>query len=363
MFMPSKKPQWLRDLLQAGSRKGRDRTSSQKDAPPNDDDARAFAQLAESTESAESAGQAEPIPTGDATSPTPHSATTATTTMTSTPSNPGDLDDVEFYRGMRVMLKPLTAVINEPWSGLTNELDNPDEVFTRDSPLKPFTNDAVVWLSLAADGEFTPLTPDDLADRGPVKDLFRMGYRNLWQDLVDMGDDLQITNYSPPQNAAPQVRTVGSMPDGTPIDPSSARCWFFESDSDLVGSIPIFLEDVMDEYLPHVDRNNGLIFAMPMPNIFIVREVTSGADLMNTVGLMVTLAVEGFNQAIDGISPRLHLWHNGQIDTFTDIKWGEGTRQLEIQVAPTPYLMERIGEGIEPPDDGDGNDDGDGHLA
>ncbi len=232
------------------------------------------------------------------------------------------LPDAEFYRQLRVRL---TAI------DLLPESLQPDaREFNQDSPVRPFSDALCIHLVQDSPQSVLGLSPASLEDRGPVEDLFRIGFRNLWQELID--SDLK-------------VQTVGGEK-GKPGE----RMWVFEGSSYYVGSIPILLDEIVEHYLPQVDRSVGLLFASPHRHITLVREVDSGPDLMGSIGLLATFAAEEFTQQAGALSPRLMISHMGEIVTFTDVKWKD-ERSAELEVKPTAYLMEKLNQGWE---DGEG---------
>ncbi len=235
--------------------------------------------------------------------------------------SPFDLRDADFYAGMRVRLTPISD--GAPTAA---------REFDRDAPIRPFSDDTMIQLSLDSSVAVQAMTDATIADRGPVEDLYRMGYRNLWQELID--SDLTIQQIQP--------------------DPSddTQMVWAITGSSYYLGSAALFLEELLHRYQPQVDTSAGLIFAMPHRHMTLVREVTNGNELMGAIGLMATLAAEQYHTKPGQISPRLHLQHLGEVETFTDVVWGNDQRQVEIQVKPNSYLMGRISEGMDGDDFG-----------
>lgn len=243
--------------------------------------------------------------------------------------SPAKLSDADFYRAMRVRIAPLRPGANADHQGAYE--------FLKDAPVRPFAEDMTTRLCLDLDGGVFALEDADLFDRGPVEHLYRMGYRNLWQDLID--SDL----------AFKEVRSdSGVLPRQGDVEPE--MLWSIEGSSYYAGSAPLFLEELFERFKPGVDLSSGIIFASPHRHLTLAREVTNGNDLMGSIGLMATMAAEEFSSSTGQISPRLHLLHMGEVTTFTDVVWGNKDRQVEIQVKPTPYLMSRISDGL----DGDG---------
>ena len=237
--------------------------------------------------------------------------------------------DADFYAAMRVRLAPVKKELGVAPKGSFQ--------FDKDSPVRPYADDLIVRLCLDRPGGIRALTERDLEDRGLVEHLYRMGYRNLWQDLIE--SDLHFR----------EVRSdSGVLPHDGEQDPEMV--WSIESSSYYAGSAPLFLEELFARYRPDVDLGSGIIFASPHRHLTLAREVTNGNDLMGSIGLMATMAAEQYSSKPGQISPRLHLLHMGEVTTFTDVVWGDKDRQVEIQVKPTPYLMGRISDGL----DGDG---------
>lgn len=287
----------------------------------------------------------------------PASSRTSVTAGTSLPYkplfDPSRLDDVTFYRTMRVILQPIEEAKSSLGS-VTSAQNCPLREFSEDtavrlaldttelfeqSPGNPYKKPAAATARRSrgsrgmgwgvSSREPYPLGVEDLADRGRVEDLFRMGYRNLWQDLID--SDLHVKELSPSE---------GEM------------VWAFQGSSPYVGSAPIFLEELVQRFLPEVDISVGLLFTMPSNSQMLVRDVTSGKELFQTIGLLATASADEFFKTRSKLSPRLHLWHEGQIETISDIKLPPpGETQTEIQIKPTAYLMSQMNEDPEPPED------------
>lgn len=288
----------------------------------------------------------ESTPTEAEVEPVPARASTPANVNSSpylTVFDPSTLEDAEFYRRMRVTLQPLEIA---EASGGTSD-------FGPHAPARPFSDDTLIRLTLdmPRDGaEPTlsqpqqaatkrdrkvsmhatfPLSEETMADRGPVEDLYRMGYRNLWQELID--SDLHVNEISP----GPKEKV-----------------WAFEGTSPYIGSAPIFLEELIEKFLPQIDMDSGVLFTMPSTGQMLVRDVTAGMELFHTIGLLATASADEYFKSPDKISPRLHLWHEGQIETISDIKMPEpGEQQTEIQIKPTAYLMTQMNEGPDAPED------------
>lgn len=277
--------------------------------------------------------------------------------------------EAEFYRSLRVRLQSMEQFPEDPW--IVEALNLPENMdpttvhtmdleplFTKDSPMRPWSEDTV--LRLCSDSEFAVriLSPGAIAEYGPVEDLFRMGYRNLWQELID--SDLSAKEITFPQDSAPTMYVQeGEAVRTREVPGATGTFWGLEGSSFYAGSAPVFLEELVERYIPGFDHSQGIIFATPHRNLTLVGEVTSGADLLNTIGQMISVTVDQFSTQPGRISPRLHLWRDGQIETFTDIVNADesGGHGATIQVKPQPYLISLIGEGTEGFDDDSPEDD------
>ncbi|WP_282940284.1 hypothetical protein [Corynebacterium auriscanis] len=254
--------------------------------------------------------------------PLVHEFVTGLVASLQTAENLQSIPDAEFYRLLRVRLTAIDL--------LPESLQLHAREFNPDSPVRPFSDALCIHLVQDSPHSVLGLSPASLEDRGPVEDLFRIGFRNLWQELID--SDLQVHSVNGEQ--------------GKPGE----RMWVFEGSSYYVGSVPILLDEIVERYLPSIDRSVGLLFASPHRHITLVREVDTGADLMGSIGLMATFAAEEFTQQAGALSPRLMISHMGEIITFTDVKWKD-ERSAELEVKPTAYLMEKLNQGWE---DGEG---------
>lgn len=241
-----------------------------------------------------------------------------------------EYNDADFYRGVRVRLRP-------------------KEEITPHAITQEFNSDMAIGLYFDSLTSQRELTKENTTHRGRLEDLFHIGYRNTFQELQDAQiDSERITPDGPPQPMA-------EMPNGEPINPSQSHCFYLTGESNYIASILLFLEEILSapnsdflkNHLESADTSHGIIFSTPADNILFIREVTSGTELMNSIGLAATLTAEAYVHAETTLSPRLHIWHEGTIETFTDLTWDEEKRQAEIQVQPTPYLLSRINEDLQ----------------
>ncbi|MEY8565688.1 hypothetical protein AALF15_03830 [Corynebacteriaceae bacterium 7-707] len=229
-----------------------------------------------------------------------------------------DLTGAEFLRRLRVRLVPPGTLDATPG--------------TVDDASREFTGDLHVALSLnhtdhtggtGGTGGATTLDDRALAAHGTatadeLADLYRVGYRNTWQDLHD---------------AAVEVDTVDEVP-GAPLHVIGSDCAY-------LASAPLFIDDLLPRWLPGVDVSCGVIVAVPHPRMMLVREVTTGQDLLDGINTMTAVALTQLTADPDPLTARLHLAHDGEFRVFTDVTT-DGDGQQILQVDPDNYLLSRL---------------------
>jgi hypothetical protein len=203
---------------------------------------------------------------------------------------------------------------------------------------RDFTGDLRASLALdPADGSGTVTTLNDLAlaahgtaTADQLGDLYRVGYRNTWQDLDD---------------ATVEVATVDEMaefaePAGS-TGATAAGLHVIESDCPYLASALLFLDDLLPRWLPGVDTSAGVIVAVPHPRLLLVSEVATGQDLVDGINTMTTVALTELMSAPDPLTARLHLAYDGDVHAFTDVTTDEEGQQI-LQVDPDNYLLSRL---------------------
>ncbi|WP_298074517.1 hypothetical protein [uncultured Corynebacterium sp.] len=226
------------------------------------------------------------------------------------------LPDAEFYSRLRARLMAIDLL---PEQSRADALE-----FNPDSPIRPYSDDLCINLVLDTPNSVLALSPGSLNNRGPIEDLFRIGYRNLWQELIDSGLDVQ------------PVRASEDRP--------NERFWAIESGSYYAGSVPLLMNEILERYLPQIDPSEGLVFSTPHRHITLVREMGEGTDLLGSIKMMAAVTAQEFSRQAGALSPRLMFSHMAEITTFTDIK-AKGDGRAEIDIQPPAYLMERINQG------------------
>lgn len=226
------------------------------------------------------------------------------------------LPDAEFYSHLRARLMSIDLLPEQSRADARE--------FNPDSPIRPYSDDLCITLVLDTPNSVVSLSPGSLDDRGPIEDLFRIGYRNLWQELIDSDLDVQ------------PIRASEDRPD--------ERFWAIESSSYYAGSVPLLMNEILERCLPQIDPSEGLIFSTPHRHITLVREMGEGIDMLGSIKMMAAVTAQEFSRQAGALSPRLMFSHMAEITTFTDIK-SKGGGKAEIDIQPPAYLMERINQG------------------
>ncbi len=220
----------------------------------------------------------------------------------------GNLDTAELYAGLRLRVAPTTGLVPEE-----------NEIVTA-ATLHPFTTDTAVTLVLDTEHSIRTMPLDHLKQVDDLDTLVRAARTNLREELLG-------------------AAVVAHRHPGSEEHPGS-RFWSFESGSYYLASAPILLEDVLTSWAPGLDRSLGVLFAMPTRHVMLAREVTLGDDLLEGLGRMAPVAAQLAISRSHGVSPLLHLFHEGEVTTLST--FDREARQL--QIAPTPYLLELMSQ-------------------
>lgn len=241
-----------------------------------------------------------------------------------------NLSTAELYKSLRLRLLPTPEEEGALEEGIEHQIrDN--------SVLRGFTSDTSIALVLDTEHAIRIQPLDELEAFDSLDALERAADRNTWQELLDAKVDVTYVN-----------NDEGG---------EGSDFWAFESSSYYLGSSPLFLTDLLNRWAPEMDQSRGVIFAVPDRDLMIARPVTTGESLMNGITSMVRIAMRFGLGNPTSISPRLHLLHENQINTFTDYRLIEPTGEEEwasdsfdspqqgaigIEVRPDAYLMEML---------------------
>lgn len=242
-----------------------------------------------------------------------------------------NLSTADLYKSLRLRLLPAPETQDESGDGVERQI-------RETSVLRSFTSDMSIAMVLDTEHAIRIQPLDELEAFDSLDALERAADRNTWQELLDANVD---------------VTYINNDDDGG----DGSDFWAFESSSYYLGSSPLFLSDLLQRWAPDMDQSRGVIFAVPDRDLMIARPVTTGENLMNGITSMVRIAMRFGLGNPTSISPRLHLLHENQINTFTDYRIIEPTEQQEwspesfdeptsgaigIEVRPDAYLMEML---------------------
>ncbi|MGO1380523.1 hypothetical protein ACT3TD_05065 [Corynebacterium sp. AOP36-E1-14] len=224
------------------------------------------------------------------------------------------LDEAEFLRQLRVRLVS------------RNTLDAASG--TVEDSSREFTGDLLVSLVLDTPDAVVTLNDDTLAAHGTatreqLADLYQAGYRNTWQELLDA--DVEVN----------EVRAEARQ------ESPAAHFHVVESDSYFLASAPLFLDELLPRWLPELDASAGVMVTVPHRHLMLVREVTTGQDLLDGINTMTSVALGQLAANPGPLTARLHLAHEGEFRVFTNVTTGEDGDQV-LQVEPDDYLMSRL---------------------
>lgn len=246
-------------------------------------------------------------------------------------ANLSNLSTADLYKSLRLRLLPAPETQDESGDGVERQI-------RETSVLRSFTSDMSIAMVLDTEHAIRIQPLDELEAFDSLDALERAADRNTWQELLDANVD---------------VTYINNDDDGG----DGSDFWAFESSSYYLGSSPLFLSDLLQRWAPDMDQSRGVIFAVPDRDLMIARPVTTGENLMNGITSMVRIAMRFGLGNPTSISPRLHLLHENQINTFTDYRIIEPTEQQEwspesfdeptsgaigIEVRPDAYLMEML---------------------
>lgn len=220
-----------------------------------------------------------------------------------------DLGVAELYAGLRLRLAPTRNLVPE-------EAD-----IVASATLHGFTADTAVTLVLDTERSIQTMPLARLREVDSLDTLVRAARNNLREELLGA----RVHTQTHP----------GSE------DRPGARFRSFESGSYYVASAPILLEEILRAWAPDLDPSRGVLFAMPSRHTLLLREISTGEDLLQGLGRMAPVAAQLAAAGAHAVSPLLHMWREGEVTTLSSFDPQAG----ELKITPTPYLMDLIARG------------------
>lgn len=230
-----------------------------------------------------------------------------------------NLDTPGVYRSLRLVLMPAQPGGPGDHEGAAYPEQAEETRVIEDASVGHFTKDLLTCLVLDTGAAATPARTQELAEIDDMDTLVRAARRNLREELRGLEVEVAYQN-------------IDDDVEGTGV-------WVARGNSFYLSAAPLMLADFVDMHVPHVDTEAGLLFAVPLPNFLLVREVTQGEDLAHGLHMMAAGAVSlaaGVG-AEAAVSPRVHLWRDGHVETISELTDGDG-----FLIQPTSYLMQRL---------------------
>lgn len=236
----------------------------------------------------------------------------------------------DFLRYLRIRLT--TA---ETLGAMSGSLDDASRALAGDLHVSLVLDapDSVVVLDDAALAAHGSATAEELGD------LYRVGYRNTWQDLTECRvTTTPVQEFV--QGSANGARREAGRGHGAGVDPA-ARYWTVESDSFFLTSAVEFLDEILPRWIPDLDTSAGVLVAVPHRHLMLVREVSTGQDLVDGIKAMSTEALTRLRSNAGPLSARLHVAHDGTFTAVTDVSTSVDGQQV-VAIHPDAYLASRI---------------------
>lgn len=218
--------------------------------------------------------------------------------------DPARMSTADVYAALRLRLLPVR--------GLTG---NQRDVVNR-TKITDFTVDTAACAVLDNGHDAQPVGLDRLADHDDVATLSAAGLRNLGRELA--GAQVRV-----------DLHDLGHRRPGECL-------WTLSSVNPYLGSAPLLLDELLPRWLPEQPLDDGVLFAMPSADLLLIRPLTRGADLVAGVELAARSAHEGWMIGEQPLSPLLHVWRNGTVETVTRL--GNDHR---LRITPPVWLLQR----------------------
>lgn len=220
-----------------------------------------------------------------------------------------ELTDAELYAGLRLRLLPAEGA----GGGAAQQV-------TDAAALGPFTHDTLATLVVDTPHAVQTVPLKRLRELDDLASLERAATANTRDELSRAPVDVRLNS-------------------GAEQHPG-ARFWSVEADDVPVSSAALLLADALAWWLPALDVSEGLLVAVPTRHSLLVRPITSGEDLVEGMTSIAAAALEKSLGSRHPVSPLLHVFHEGEIETIS--AWEKQERHLRI--IPTERLIRLMRE-------------------
>lgn len=223
------------------------------------------------------------------------------------------------YRALRLVLMPAQPGGPGDHEGAAYPEQEEEIRVIRDATVAHFTTDLVTCLVLDAGVAVTPTRVAELEEVDDLDTLVRAARRNLSEELKHLDVDVVYQSLDEEEGGG--------------------GVWVVRGNSFYLSSAPLLLPEFLAEHLPELDPEDGVLFAVPLPNFLLLREVTEGEDLAEGLHLMASgaLSLSASSDVEVAVSPRVHLWWEGMVETVSEPAGEDG-----FLIQPNSYLMRRL---------------------
>lgn len=152
-------------------------------------------------------------------------------------------------------------------------------------------------------------------------------------------DDLATIERAARNNLAQELRAESVECEYQRAAASAAGCWILRSDGPYLSAAPLLLQEVLGAHLPDLAMTDGVLFAVPLPNVLLVAPVTSGDELAETLHMLAAGAL-GFVEhagAREFVSARVYHWLEGRIEAVSSVD-----DHQSYLIEPNQYLLHRL---------------------
>lgn len=152
-------------------------------------------------------------------------------------------------------------------------------------------------------------------------------------------DDLETLERAALNNLSAELAQLEVAIDYQTDDDNTTGCWLVRSTGPYLAGAPLLMDEFIVRHLPDLDTENGILFALPFPNVLLVREVGTGQELAQALNILAAgaMIIAEHAKARDLISARVYLHHLGLIEAVSTVA-DDGSYVID----PNSYLLGRL---------------------